>query len=139
MKRAHKWPSLLPAFTVPNRGRKFEWGRFDCALGVCDWIKASTGIDPGEKFRGTYSSEDGANEITGGNLAAFAAGIAAEYGMSEIPVRMARRGDVLFVDNGTPQGALGIVDTSGIAAACVGENGYIRVPMRRWRRAWRVG
>jgi hypothetical protein len=139
MKRHHNWVAMLPAHTMPNRGRTFEWGRWDCALAVCDAIRAFTGVDPGAPYRGTYSTEAEARAITGGDLGKFAATIAALHGMPEVEPRMARRGDVVFVDNNTPEGALGIVDSSGVAAACVGEQGSIRVPLRRWKRAWHVG
>jgi hypothetical protein len=59
--------------------------------------------------------------------------------MQEVAPRLARRGDVVFVDNSTAEGALGLVDLSGTCAACVSQDGYRRVPMRRWKRAWRVG
>ena len=35
--------------------------------------------------------------------------------------------------------ALGTVDLSGRFAWCVGERGFVRVPMARWLRAWHVG
>lgn len=139
MKRVNNWHTLLPSHTQRNRGRTFEWGRWDCALAVCDAIRALTGVDPGAPYRGKYSTEEEARAIIGGDLGKFAATIAAQHGMHEVAPRLARRGDVVFVDNKTPEGALGLVDSSGLAAACVGQQGYIRVPMRRWKRAWRVG
>jgi hypothetical protein len=141
MKRVQNWPALVPAHTLPTRGRSFEWGRWDCALAVCDAIRALTGIDPGAEYRGTYSTEAEAQALIAkfGDLGDFAASVAAQHGMQEVAPRLARRGDVIFVDNSTPEGALGIVDLSGTCAACVSQQGYVRVPMRRWKRAWRVG
>lgn len=139
MKRVQNWPGLLPAHTLPTTGKQFQWGRWDCALAVCDAVRALTGVDPGARYRGTYSTEEEARAITGGDLGKFAAAIAAEHGMQEVSPRLARRGDIVFVDNRTPDGALGIVDLSGACASCVGQQGYIRVPMRRWKRAWHVG
>jgi len=140
MKRAHNWQRLLPSHTHANgSGRQFSYGRFDCALAVCDWIKAHTGVDPGEQFRGTYSTAEEASVLTGGDLSAFAAKIAVEHGMPEIAPRLARRGDVVYVDNNTSEGALGIVDLTGCRAACAAAKGTLLIPMRRWKRAWRVG
>jgi hypothetical protein len=139
MRRVGNWPALLPAHTLPTNGKTFQWGRWDCALAVCDAIRSLTGVDPGAPYRGKYSTEAEAREITGGDLGKFAAALAAEHGMQEVSPRLARRGDVVFVANNTPDGALGIVDLSGTAVACVGPQGYVRVPMRRWKRAWRVG
>jgi hypothetical protein len=141
MKRVQNWPALVPAHTMPNSGRTFQWGRWDCALAVCDAIRALTGVDPGAPYRGTYSSEAEAQAIfaKAGGLANFAAAVASQHGMQEVRPRLARRGDVVFADNGTPDGALGIVDLSGTCASCVGPRGYRRIPMHRWKRAWRVG
>lgn len=143
MKRLQHWDRLLPAHTHGDgRGKSFEWGKFDCALAACDAIKAITGVDPGEKFRGAYSTAEEAGALiaaAGGTFGDFAAAIAAEYGMQEVGPRLARRGDVVWVDNGTPEGALGIVDLTGTRAACAATTGRLLIPMRRWRRAWRVG
>jgi len=140
MKRVQNWTSLLPAHTRGDgRGREFAWGTFDCALGVCDAIKAITGVDPGQDYRGKYSTAEEAAAVIGNDLGAFAAKIAAEYGMQEVSPRLARRGDIVFVDNGTAQGSLGVVDLTGQRAACVAEHGRLLVPLRRWKRAWRVG
>ena len=142
MKRIHNWPALLPAHSHSHprqRGKQFQWGQWDCALAVCDAIHALTGVDPGLPYRGKYSTEEEARALIGGDLGKFAAAIAAEHGMPEVAPRLARRGDVVFVDNKNPEGALGIVDMTGACASCVGEHGYIRVPMHRWKRCWRVG
>lgn len=40
-------------------GTPFEWGKFDCALMVCDWLLFAYGYDAGETFRGKYSTEQG--------------------------------------------------------------------------------
>lgn len=139
MKRVANWISLLPAHTGHSRKRGFAWGTRDCALAACDAIKALTGIDPAENFRGKYSTPEEAAQLIGSDLGAFAARIAAQYGMQEVPPQFARRGDVVFVDNGRPEGGLGIVDLTGARAACASQNGSLLVPMRRWKRAWRVG
>jgi uncharacterized protein DUF6950 len=144
MKRVQNWNSLLPSHTSANgRGKKFVWGAFDCALAACDSIKAITGVDPGENYRGKYSTAAEASAVIAqagfATLGDFAAKVAAEYGMQEIGPRQARRGDLVFVNNRTPQGALGIVDLTGRRAACAAEHGRLLIPMGRWKRAWRVG
>jgi hypothetical protein len=138
MKRVANWEAVLQA-QIQLAGKKFQWGTWDCALAACDIIQALTGQDPGAPFRGKYSDEAGAKAVIGTSLGAFAANIAASLGMQEVAPRLARRGDAILIDNGTPSGSLGIVDLTGAYAACAGSNGHIRVPMRRWKRAWRVG
>src|SRR5580692_10507645 len=100
-----------------------------------------TGVDPAADFRGTYSTEAEALTILGAEgLGAFAAGIAEKFGMAEVQFpTFAHRGDIVLVDNGDPGNALGIVDLSGRFAWCVLERGMVRMPMKNWLRAWRVG
>lgn len=38
----------------------WRWGECDCVFFAINWVRDSTGRDPGEKFRGTYSDEAGA-------------------------------------------------------------------------------
>lgn len=138
--RYHDWPERLSQILSTANAAGFQWGTLDCALSVCNCIRAMTGEDPGADYRGKYSDEAGALAITGPDLGAFIAGIAASYSMEEIvPVTFARRGNVVLVDNGTPQGALGIVSLDGRYAACMGDSKMLHVHMHRWKRAWRVG
>jgi hypothetical protein len=60
------------------RSSPFQWGTDDCILSVCEFVRLVTGVDPAEPWRGSYSDEEGAIEISapfGGNLALF------EFGM----------------------------------------------------------
>lgn len=41
----------------------FVWGVFDCLLFPADWRRLVDGVDPAERFRGTYDSERGALRI----------------------------------------------------------------------------
>jgi hypothetical protein len=144
MKRIPNWEAALAAWQQASLTRTFEWGVFDCALASCEAIAAMTGVDPAAPFRGTYSTEKAALKILHGeSLEAFARAIAYQHGMLEVLPMFARRGDLVFVDNDNPMGALGIVDLSGRFACCVLERGLVRMPMfdqsrERWRRAWRV-
>ena len=51
----------------------------------------------------------------------------------------ARRGDLLFIDNDTPQGAIGVVGLDGRFASCASGKGLVLVRLHRWKRAWNVG
>jgi len=137
MKRIANWEAALAAWQLAVPARSFAWGEFDCALAACEAVKALTGVDPAEAFRGTYSTEAEAVKLLGpGGLGEFAATVAREFGMAEVVPNFAHRGDVVLVDNGNPGGALGIVDLSGRFAWCVLERGMVRIPMDRWLRAW---
>jgi hypothetical protein len=137
LNRLPNWEAALLAWQKTAATRTFAWGTFDCALAACDAVMAQTGVDPGQKFRGTYSTEAEALKLLGPEgLGGFAAAVAREFGMAEAAPKFAHRGDLVLVDNGQPGGALGIVDLSGRFALCVLERGQVRMPMARWQRAW---
>jgi len=122
------------------RELSFEWGVFDCALHVANCVRAITGCaDPAAAYRGAYSDETGAAAIFGTSFEDFIASQAAALGCPEIPVTVAQRGDVVFIDNDTPQGAVGIVSLDGRFVACAAEGGLALVRLDRWKRAWKVG
>lgn len=47
------------------RRERFEWGRTDCIMSVCNYVRDQTGIDPALPWRGSYSDEAGAVAICG--------------------------------------------------------------------------
>jgi hypothetical protein len=138
MKRLPNWERLLAA-EFAEASAHFEWGKFDCAMFAANCVRAITGRDLAAEFRGTYSSEAAAAQITGGDLGAFIDSVCKEQGMKEVAPAYGRRGDVVLVDNGDPAHAIGIVDHTGRFACCAGPKGLARVPMQKWLRAWRVG
>jgi len=145
MQRLAQWEQLLAAHFDRARAETFRWGTFDCALAVCDGIKAITGFDPGANYRGKYSSEPEARALIGSDLSSFAAQVCAIAGFPEwlknaiASPAFARRGDVVLIEVRDPAGALGTIDLSGRFAWCASERGFIRVPMRFWKRAWKIG
>lgn len=139
MKRVANWRAALALQFQQARTRKFEWGKFDCALFACDCIWAQLARDPAAAFRGRYSTEAQATALLGnGGLAAIAVQIASQFGFKEVSAGHAGRGDVVLIRNGTPQGALAIVDFTAAFAVCPGTRGLIRVRRHRWLRAWKV-
>lgn len=139
IERHHDWRERLGRAIEEAKDRTFEWGTFDCALHACNCLEAITGVDPAAKHRGTYSDAAGAAAIHGESLADFAAQICAELDWPEVPPTMAQRGDVVYVDNGTPHGALGVVSLDGRFASCASDKGLVLVRIHRWKRAWKVG
>jgi hypothetical protein len=141
LKRRRHWERHLAAQFKAAAKRSFSWGTFDCALFACDSIAIQTGIDPGASYRNRYKTRAEAEVILGAGkdaLAQTAEKITKQFGMKEVGVHHARRGDLVFLNNGTPQGALAIIDFTGIFALCPGSNGLMQVKRHRWRRAWRV-
>ena len=139
MTRLPDWEKRLADYIVEAKAKTFQWGNFDCALAVCDAIRAETGTDVGAAYRGRYSTLAGALNLLGNDLGTFAASVASGLGMAEVRPTFARRGDAVLLDNGDPTKALGIVDLGGRFAWCAGQNGMVRKPMSTWLRAWKVG
>lgn len=138
MDRLPNWEQILAEHFDAAQKRQFAWGEFDCALAVCDAVKAITGIDPGVEFRGTYRTEAEADAKIAAGLGEFAAGVAARFGFREVKASFAGRGDIVLLNNGNPKCALGIVDLTGRTAMCASERGMVRLRMDRWLRAWKV-
>jgi hypothetical protein len=139
LKRLPDWRFRLGQMIDSAAELSFAWGTFDCALHVCNCIRAITGSDPALEYRGKYQDEAGAAALYGSSLETFIEQKAAQLGCEEISVTFAHRGDVVFVDNGTSQGALAVVCGDGRFASCAGEKGLVLVRMERWRRAWKIG
>jgi hypothetical protein len=141
MKRFPDWPVRLHLLIASSKEITFDWGRYNCGLFVARWIREATGVDVGAAYMGVATDEASADAIfLAGftDLGAFAASIAAAYGMPEILPNFAQRGDAVWVDNDTAYGALGIVGTDPRFAICMGPEGTKRVHSHRWRRAWKV-
>jgi hypothetical protein len=148
MKRHPNWRTRLHLFIHGSKDVTFDWGTDNCGLFVAHWIREATGVNVGAPYVGNCSDEASAEALFlngHADLGSFAAAIAAANGMPEVtPVTFARRGDAVWVDNGTVDnpskyGALGVVGLDGRFAVCMSEQGVKRVHMQRWKRAWRVG
>lgn len=53
------WPRVLTDEIRRHQNTKFEWGTSDCCMFPADAIKAVTGFDFAEEFRGKYKTELG--------------------------------------------------------------------------------
>lgn len=139
LKRVPDWRFRLGQIIESAQELEFEWGVFDCLLHVSNCIRAITGEDPAAQYRGTYSDEAGAAAIYGASLQDFVANTAAALECPEVIPTFARRGDVVLLDNKTPQGAIGVVSLDARYASCVSDKGTILVAQHRWKRAWNIG
>lgn len=125
------WQIKLGATIAAATKRPFLWGEHDCCLFAADCAIAVCGIDPAEKFRGTY------NDATGARKALLKARktidtLAADY-FKEVPVALAQRGDLVVLDSefgrvaGVVWGA-GVWVTTPDGVRCVHQK-----PARAWR------
>lgn len=133
MQRLEDWPTRLAEFIEARRERAFSWAESDCCLFVCDAIEAMTGIDPGARWRGLYSTEKGARRVLRDN--GGVSGIAATVLGPAVPSALAGRGDVVLID--TPHGEALAMCLGGIVAA-QGGDGLIFVPAASAKAAWKV-
>jgi hypothetical protein len=133
-------------FLVDRAQAPFAWGVNDCATFAADGIKAITGIDIAEDFRGKYEDEASAMAAIR-NICALPEGLkptaadaaaycARKHGLKEWPRALcAQRGDLVIFR--APTGALvaGLVHLSGQIVA-VGEKGLYLFPISKALRAW---
>ncbi len=61
MARYHDWPERLYDVIKEANGKKFKWGKHDCALFICNCILAINGDDYAREFREKYKSARGAD------------------------------------------------------------------------------
>ena len=142
MQRKSDWQEALDAFLTAHENRRFEYGKWDCCLFVCDAIVAMTGVDLAASYRGQYSTRTGAFHIIGeqigtASIQAVAANAAAAHNMREVPVPRAHRGDMVLVGRGRDY-SLGLVALNGRDVIVASKRGLWRLPLSRAVRAWQV-
>ena len=140
MTRFATWEADLAAYLAGVRDRPLEWGAHDCGLFFAGACKAMTGFDPGEPFRGKYSTEMGAakalKRFGAGNLETTLDGL-----FQEVPAAFVQRGDGVW--NGESVGiamagyALFVGETVTSEGAPV-QRGLVRVSRAEWVKGWSV-
>lgn len=90
--RVPNWPEVLAEQVEAHRSKSFEYGENDCALFAASIVQALTGVDLSAGQRGHYSTALGAKRRinAAGGMRALAAGL------TEKPVNLAQRGDVVL-------------------------------------------
>jgi hypothetical protein len=134
--RPTDWPQRLAEFLRAKEREPFGFGTNDCCLFTCDWLRRLHGVDAAAPFRG-YSSALGAARVLEdrGGVLTIAEQVCAENGWVGVPVKLARRGDVVALDMGHGP-SLGVC--VGAESAFPGEHGIIYRDTLECVRAWRV-
>lgn len=127
IQRASNWPTILSDFLEERRAMPFAWGRNDCCLFAADWVKAATGEDLAEFFRGRYKTALGATRFLErkGGVRGLMRLIAEPSGMLQVNGLQCQRGDLVIADTGNGE-SIGIC--IGSHAAFVGKNGLLFAP-----------
>lgn len=130
------WPAELHAHVSRAGMAGHSWGRNDCALFTCDWVRLVTGYDPARAFRRRYSTATGSVKALlrygTGDLVSTFDGLMPP----RIAILRARRGDACaaIMADGP---ALGLV--CGSEAAFIGLSGIGLAPLSRCLAVWPVG
>lgn len=130
------WEECLSNYLDRIREQPFDWGSHDCALMASGAVKAMTGTDPGEAFRGTYSTREGAAEV----LRTLGAGTLLKtaiswFGPAKHPSQ-AMRGDLVMKDRTTLGVCVG--QWSWFVGEEAGQEGLISWPTARCTKAFTV-
>lgn len=134
MKRLTGWEQRLHAATRAALRTPYRWGVHDCALFAADCVRAMTGVDLADGFRGRYDDEDSAIAVLR-DLGCDGVDDLPGRWLGEIAPAMARRGDVVLFD-GLHGRFLAICD--GATAVGPAARGIAHHSMSSALRAWAV-
>jgi len=127
--RVEGWESLLAEYVAS--APPFRWGQTDCALWTAEWVRLCTGEDHTPAWRGKYRTKAGATRLMRARGFRAPEDIADAH-LNELPVRLAKRGDLLL----HPEGNLGIC--TGRQGVFLTETGLTRLDTPGCDRAWTV-
>ena len=134
--RFEDWEERLSLCLDNVADKPFEWGSHDCALFAADCVKAMTGVDPAEAYRGKYDTAHGAaqalREHGAGTLLKTLKAIFGE----PISPHFAQRGDVVMLDRTTTGICVGRF--SYFVGREEGVEGLLVIPTAQCRYAFRV-
>lgn len=149
LRRLPDWEARLSRWINAAQNRRWDPGRWDCCMSWCDAVLEMTGVDPGARVRGRYTTMLGAAQVViklhHPEVDSFEAAVAAEMAHHGLVgwerVSQARRGDIVCYDERPPHGVTwGIVDLTGErVVAATRPSGLMWGPVAKCRRAWAVG
>lgn len=143
MERRQDWPARLADAIEAASGRPFSWGQHDCCAAACALIEAMTDANPMADLP-AYDDEAGARAVIEpyGGVVEIVEALSDDNGFPEIPVGMAQRGDLVLVPGADGwDAAMAMVSPNGrqVVTARAGGVGWLWMPARAARRAWRIG
>ena len=139
--RLEHWPSALSDYLLRTEGVRFRYGVQDCGLFVAGAIHAMTGVDVVANLRGYDNRKEAFKRIAAlcghPTMEAVSVHLAALYGIPEVPVLCAQRGDAVMLRSGR-RSSLGIVAMHGTEILTPYRDGLLRLPLSHARRAWHI-
>jgi hypothetical protein len=139
--RLESWPSALSDYLLRAERTRFRYGSQDCGLFVAGAIRAMTGVDVAAMLRGYTNRTEAFTRIAAlcgqPTMEAVARHLALLYGVPEIPVLCAQRGDAVLLRSGR-RSSLGIVAMHGTEILTPYRAGLLRLPLSHARRAWHI-
>lgn len=133
--RRPDWEPHLVAYLAAANHKPHRYGHHDCMIFAAGAVKALTGRDPARGHRGKYSSAATARRYLA-SLGFDSVEAMIDRILPEKPVLRAQRGDIVLDEEGMPGVCIGgealFVGTKN------GEEGLVRVPRAKWRKAWAV-
>jgi hypothetical protein len=140
--RLSNWQSSLSGYLMSVASTPFRYGVLDCGLFVADALLVMTGIDAASELRGTYTNRREAfasiKSLCGtASMEAVATYIARSYGIPQLPILCAQRGDPVLLRHGRTS-SLGIVALHGTEILTPYKDGLLRLPLSHATRAWHI-
>ena len=134
MTRVDQWERRFYEVLEAAASRPLAYGQHDCALFVAQCIKAITGADFGDRFRGTYKTSREAFAVcqAHGSLEAL---VTARLGPPG-PPRRAKRGDIVAIPHARFGLSLGVCD--GLSGIFIGQGGFLIAPRQEFSMSWPV-
>lgn len=134
--RIQGWEQALVTSTASKLRTVWAWGEHDCIIFAADCIKAMTGQDLAEEFRGQYDNEAEAWALLG-SIGYEDLGALVSSRLPEIKPRDAMRGDVVLMAG--EEGDFVAICDGLTAVGPRAPRGINHNPMTAAKRAWRVG
>jgi hypothetical protein len=140
--RVANWPEVLSQKIERDRDVPFAWGTHDCIAWACSVCELLCGINPSRVIGTRYASTREAKALVdqhGGTILELARYCARACDISEIPPRLAQRGDVVCVTHDRPEPfRMALAVCVGKVAIATGRKGLVTVPMHTTIAAWRI-
>ncbi len=140
-RRVQNWPTELDKVIIEYQTHLFEWGKSDCGTFAADVVRAITGIEIYQEFKGRYNTARSFAKLLidcdSRSISELFDLVAGENGFNKIEVNQAHRGDIVAnrASDMTPE-CLGVI--SGPKAIFHANDGLISVDRSECVLAWSI-